>query len=249
MINKFVVDEKYRRQDVKKIAGVTDYGKKGGIWDTGYAKYNGAYYIFSNMSDAGRTGHDYKNKIVDDLFYWHLKGNHNFNTKTGKSLISGEYPVYLFVRYSNKDLFFTFLGYGTMFDYSGDNESWIVWRINTSFDKERAKQRKKFVEGKKIQRFINCYERDIRARQACLDAFGYTCIVCNFDFEKKYGHLGRKYIHVHHLKELSMLGNDYIVDPIEDLRPVCPNCHAMLHKSKPAYTIEQLKALIFQQTV
>ena len=31
------------------------------------------------------------------------------------------------------------------------------------------------------------------------------------------------------------------VDPVKDLRPVCPNCHAMLHKQTPALNIEKLK--------
>ncbi len=42
-----------------------------------------------------------------------------------------------------------------------------------------------------------------------------------------YGELGEGVIHVHHLKELRSLGEEYQVDPIEDLRPVCPNCHAI----------------------
>ncbi len=61
---------------------------------------------------------------------------------------------------------------------------------------------------------------------------------------KFYGQIGEGFIHVHHLKPLSEIGQEYEVDPIEDLRPVCPNCHAMLHRKKPPYTIEQLKDLI-----
>ena len=36
------------------------------------------------------------------------------------------------------------------------------------------------------------------------------------------------YIHVHHLRGLSDVGGEYVVDPVNDLRPVCPNCHAVL---------------------
>jgi 5-methylcytosine-specific restriction enzyme A len=43
------------------------------------------------------------------------------------------------------------------------------------------------------------------------------------------------------MKELSKVGPGYAVDPLEDLRPVCPNCHAMLHKRNPAFTPEELK--------
>ena len=49
--------------------------------------------------------------------------------------------------------------------------------------------------------------------------------MCGFDLVSRYGELGDGYIHVHHLKELSSLRRSYQVDPIKDLRPVCPNCH------------------------
>jgi 5-methylcytosine-specific restriction protein A len=43
---------------------------------------------------------------------------------------------------------------------------------------------------------------------------------------------------------LSEVGNEYRVDPIRDLRPVCPNCHAMIHRRIPAYSIEELKKML-----
>lgn len=53
---------------------------------------------------------------------------------------------------------------------------------------------------------------------------------------------------MHHVVDLASIDEEYEVDPIEDLRPVCPNCHAMLHKKKPAYSIEMLKSLILNKT-
>ena len=51
------------------------------------------------------------------------------------------------------------------------------------------------------------------------------------DFETKYGKIGRDFIHVHHIDFISSKGgNKHKVDPISDLIPVCPNCHAMLHR-------------------
>jgi 5-methylcytosine-specific restriction enzyme A len=51
-------------------------------------------------------------------------------------------------------------------------------------------------------------------------------------------------MHVHHLKELSTVGVGYEVDPLEDLRPVCPNCHAMLHRRRPAFAPEELRLML-----
>ena len=98
-----------------------------------------------------------------------------------------------------------------------------------------------FAEGA-VQRVpMNRYERDPRARAACIAHHGTTCSACGFDFEATYGELGRGYIHVHHVKDLSTLGKRYRVDPVKDLKPLCPNCHAMVHRERPALTITELQ--------
>jgi hypothetical protein len=97
-----------------------------------------------------------------------------------------------------------------------------------------------FVEGAAQEVRVNRYERDPRARQACLDHWGTTCSVCSMSFAKLYGPLGEGFIHVHHLLPLSELGEDYEIDPVKDMRPVCPNCHAMLHCRRPPLLIEEL---------
>ncbi len=96
------------------------------------------------------------------------------------------------------------------------------------------------VEGARKVVSVNAYERSLDARRKCLDAFGYKCIICKVDFEEIYGEIGRGFIHVHHLVEISSIGGEYVIDPVRDLRPVCPNCHAMLHRRKPAFSIEEL---------
>lgn len=91
------------------------------------------------------------------------------------------------------------------------------------------------------------YERNAAARAACLQHFGYRCKVCDLDFEERYGELGRGFMHVHHIIPLHEVAGtpDYRVDPIEDLRPVCPNCHAMLHRPRDrTLTVEELRDLL-----
>jgi hypothetical protein len=101
-----------------------------------------------------------------------------------------------------------------------------------------------FPEGGRKTVTINAYERSARARNACIRHFGAKCSTCGLEFEQMYGVLGKGFIHVHHIVEIAKIGKAYKVDPKKDLRPVCPNCHAMLHRAEPALTIERLQALL-----
>jgi 5-methylcytosine-specific restriction protein A len=100
------------------------------------------------------------------------------------------------------------------------------------------------VEGAVKRVTVNSYERNDEARARAIDHYGLRCQVCDFNFKSTYGALGEGFIHVHHTVPLSQIGKSYVVDPIADLRPVCPNCHAMLHKRMPPYTVEELRALV-----
>jgi 5-methylcytosine-specific restriction protein A len=99
-------------------------------------------------------------------------------------------------------------------------------------------------EGIKRTVTVNSYERNSKARQLCVKHWKAICAVCSFDFEKTYGEIGKGFIHVHHLTPVSQIGKSYQVDPINDLIPVCPNCHSMLHRQEPPLTIDELKTLL-----
>ncbi|AUZ04700.2 MULTISPECIES: HNH endonuclease [Vitreoscilla] len=103
-----------------------------------------------------------------------------------------------------------------------------------------------YLEGARKTITVNAYERHSKARQACLDHYGYQCQVCGFDFERQYGAIGKNFIHVHHREDLACIEAEYQVNPMVDLVPVCPNCHAMLHQKKPAYSIDELKVILKQ---
>lgn len=99
-----------------------------------------------------------------------------------------------------------------------------------------------FIEGASMAVTVNAYERNVHARAQCIKHHGHVCAVCNFDFSSFYGPIGEEYIHVHHVVPLSEIRREYILDPIKDLIPVCPNCHAIIHRTRPAMTVEQLKS-------
>ena len=104
----------------------------------------------------------------------------------------------------------------------------------------------KIYEGTKITVSVNKYERSSIARYKCIEYHGCICKICDIDFEKSYGKIGKGFIHVHHIKPISEINKEYIVDYKNDLIPVCPNCHAMLHRKidNRNITIEELKELI-----
>jgi 5-methylcytosine-specific restriction protein A len=63
--------------------------------------------------------------------------------------------------------------------------------------------------------------------------------------QQQYGLGQRQYRHqLHYLTSLSDIGEKYRVDPINDLRPVCPNCHAIIHAKNPPYSIDEVVAMI-----
>lgn len=103
-------------------------------------------------------------------------------------------------------------------------------------------------EGAAKQILVNAYERNPKARRQCIAHYGTTCYICDFDFLAEYGKTGEGFIQVHHLKQLSEIGKQYKVDPIAHLRPVCPNCHAIIHRRKRAYTIKEVKSFLRQRT-
>lgn len=101
-----------------------------------------------------------------------------------------------------------------------------------------------YVEGAAVNVPVNAFERNARARQACVDHHGYDCTVCGFNFARTYGPPGEHLIHVHHVVPLAAKGQTYVVDPAVDLRPVCANCHAIIHRRRPPYSIDEARALI-----
>jgi 5-methylcytosine-specific restriction protein A len=105
----------------------------------------------------------------------------------------------------------------------------------------------KYLEGTKCQVTINAYERNPKARAACISHHGLTCAACKFNFADTYGTHGEGFIHVHHIVPLGLIGAEYEIDPIRDLVPVCPNCHAMIHRAEPPLSIQQVRQYLRTQ--
>ena len=135
-------------------------------------------------------------------------------------------------------------------NYIGTTDKWLPIAMGMSLSllnvvkKDDDEEPQGATEGKRFDVVTNRYERNPLNRVLCLAKYGYTCQICGFDFEKTYGELGHEFIHVHHIIPVSQMGENYNVNPIEDLIPVCPNCHAMLHRENPPIPPERLKELV-----
>ena len=144
----------------------------------------------------------------------------------------------IYSKKQDKDSFFI-TELNKVYDFGGNKENHPRPHTFNLFPNELPDDNT-YLEGCKKTVTVNRFERNPSARKECIQHFGAKCSVCNINFEDVFGEIGKGYIHVHHKVELSSINKEYKVNPIKDLIPVCPNCHAMLHQKKPPFTIEEL---------
>jgi len=101
-----------------------------------------------------------------------------------------------------------------------------------------------YLEGSRVPISATQIERNRRAREACIRIHGLACTICKFDFEKLYGELGAGFIHVHHKNPIGESNGKRVVNPKTDLVPLCPNCHAMVHRNNKNRKIEEVQQLL-----
>jgi hypothetical protein len=88
------------------------------------------------------------------------------------------------------------------------------------------------------------YERNPILRKLCLEHYGVQCQICKTRLSDLYGKAIKELIHVHHLTPLSSIANAHSVNPVKDLIPVCPNCHAVIHYRDPPYTPNEVEEML-----
>lgn len=255
-IFKFEVGFQYTRDKIYDLAEVPVEQQRGN-WNTGYTKYRGEWFIFCHIDAAGRTGHDYGNRFVGDLLEWYGKTSSTLGQPSIQSMIDPDTPVHIFSRNSDRGPF-TYLGIGIAVSTEDVSPVRIRWRLKDPNAVVSADPAEDTVfsspdevgnlwEGSSKQVTVNAYERNQQARRECIGHYGSACSVCGFDFRVVYGQVGSGYIHVHHIKPISQVNAEYKIDPVADLRPVCPNCHSMLHKKWPEpYSIAELRSIMAQ---
>ncbi len=154
------------------------------------------------------------------------------------------YPISVLVDFDSIDIY-------------AEHFEWILWdNLMTALEKtglikaeqwrypDEVIEIKNLVEGTTYTTTVNIFERNPIAREACIQYYGSSCCICGFDFGVLYGDSMMGFIHVHHLRPLSEIREEYVIDPIRDLRPVCPNCHAVIHSRRPAYSPEEVRSML-----
>lgn len=123
------------------------------------------------------------------------------------------------------------------------------WTLNLEHDfRNNNEISGEFPEGKIVERSHKARERNSQVVELAKNNFKKKngklfCQVCNFDFEKIYGTLGRDFIEGHHTIAVSDMPPDYKTNPNE-IAMLCGNCHRMVHKKRPWLLMEQLSQLI-----
>lgn len=100
------------------------------------------------------------------------------------------------------------------------------------------------VEGEIKLTVIKRRERSARNRLLALTIHGTQCKGCGDDPVERHGPVYGGITEIHHIEPLCELGTPRAYDPATDLIPLCPNCHRITHRKKPALTLKELKNLI-----
>jgi 5-methylcytosine-specific restriction enzyme A len=105
-----------------------------------------------------------------------------------------------------------------------------------------------FEEGKRLVSERSYFKRNPALVAQAKARYGYICQVCGFDFQRQYGTLGKEYIECHHLSPLSERedAESVIGTSLDDVAVMCSNCHRMIHRARPALSVEALKAYVAQ---
>jgi 5-methylcytosine-specific restriction enzyme A len=115
-------------------------------------------------------------------------------------------------------------------------------------EQQDINQDEEFPEGRILTKLHQYRERNAKAvrskKQIVLKRDGkLICEVCGFDYQARYGELGKEFAECHHTIPVSELMPEQGTI-MQDLAIVCANCHRMLHRSKKTLSIQGLRGII-----
>lgn len=189
-----------------------------------------------------------------------------------RNLMGSHYESNHMSEYTKKDSskYFSLTAEGLK--YVEDNLAFLQYLFKNSFEYDSAielsskvftsKKTKKILiydeddtitEGKVSTKTAIVKERSQKLRRAAIEHYTVdgkiVCSVCGFDFKKIYGELGDGYIQMHHENPVYQYSDDgfetYISEAVKNMKPLCANCHCMVHRNKGRLiSITELKAIV-----
>lgn len=189
-----------------------------------------------------------------------------------RNLMGSHYESNHMSDYTKKDSSRNFVLTDNGLKYVKDNLEFLQYLFKNSFEYDHeielsskvfaSKKSKRVViydeddtvtEGKVFTKTTVIKERSQKLRAAAIAHYTVDgtvkCAVCGFDFKKIYGELGNGYIQIHHENPIYQYSDDgfeeYISEAVKNMKPLCANCHCMVHRNKSKLvSIAELKAIV-----
>lgn len=233
------------------------------IWITDYFATEDKLVLFLNLKkheDRAYHKFNYYDPVREQISAVLKPGSHSAQPVL-KAVLDGKLLFEVFARWTGNSREFLYFGCPSISSYEDNvrvyrTQSAAVFMLNCLkfqttdpkiiSNEPLSEPWNERLEGHPYEITLSKFERDPYLRSACISLLGATCSICRFDFEAKYGLLGRGYCHVHHIVPLSAVREEQSVNPFTDLIPVCPNCHAMLHRRRPVLLPSELRELVEQ---
>ena len=128
-------------------------------------------------------------------------------------------------------------------------------RVRTAAPKKRLfyGENELILEGLPVEKRQLVKQRSQRLREAAREYYKdeagkLHCTACGFCFDDRYPGLGEGYIELHHEKPLYQYEEEdfekFLPSAIQNLKPLCANCHRMIHRKKEPLTVAELAAIL-----
>jgi hypothetical protein len=98
---------------------------------------------------------------------------------------------------------------------------------------------REYREARRMQGEREAFARNPALIREAKATRGHRCEACDFDYRDTYG---VDYIECHHLNPLAESPGTSVTTTIADVRVLCPNCHRMVHRTRPPMGVEDLRA-------
>jgi predicted HNH restriction endonuclease len=188
----------------------------------GYSK-NQVFLYHSPEIDGRET-----NKVLDKIFGFEAKEDENLEDKYLEFCLKLGISTTPTGTFGNQRKYWSML-----LDHQEDDDQEI--------DEE-------FPEGAIVSRMHRNRERDPKVIKAAKKLFKKKhgklfCEICLFDFEQRYGNIGKDFIEGHHTIAVTEMQPGHKTK-IEDIAMLCSNCHRMVHIKRPWLHMEDLKTLL-----